>query len=284
MKVARRTMRAFSAKTGLWTLAIYTLVLSLLAAVRGSVGTPGFWQRVLLVALSGFLVGFFLDPLARSVRGSAWRRYGIMLLLIFSLASVSNAIETALYLPAIAVAGTIAGGFIQSVILAAVLVRVTQPALDDTVLETVRLRFGEKVIFVALLAVAWLPVYFAFVALDTPVVHWLQRGSSDVFAHPPLVPMLSFELMRGMIHAAMMLGIALLARGRPRTLWLWGALAIAILNGWLPILPVSTLPLGIRIANGGEITLSSIAFAGLAAALVIGLTRRRSPRETAECG
>lgn len=272
-------MRPFSVRTGLLTLAVYTLALGLLAAARGSVGSPGFWQRVLLVALSGFLVGFFLDPLARSVRGSAWRRYGILLLLIFSLAIVSNAIETALYLPAIAVAGTIAGGFVQSIVLAAVLVRVTQPARDDTVSGMVRLGFGEKVVFVALLAVAWLPVYFAFVALDTPVVHRLQRGGSDVFAHPPVVPMLSFELVRGVIHAAVLLGITLLARGRPRTLWLWGALAISILNGWLLLLPVSTLPLGIRIANGCEITLSSITFAGLAAALVVGLTRRRPPQE-----
>ena len=269
---------AFSIRTGLWTLAVYTIILSLLAVARGSVGTAGFWQRVFLVALSGFLVGFFLYPLARAVHGSTWKRFGILAILIFSLASVSNGIETALYLPTTAVAGIIAGGIIQSVILAAVLVRVTRPVADDEASKDTRLHFSQSAAFIALLAVAWLPVYFLFVALDTPIVHWLQHGSSDVFAHPSLVPMISLEVVRGIVHAAVMLGIALLARGRQRTTWLWGSLAIAVLNGWLPILPVSTLPLGIRIANGCEITLSSITFAGIAAYLFVWLTHRRSQK------
>ncbi len=119
-------VRAF--KTGIWTLALYTIVLATLAVARGSENTPGFGQRVLLVALSGFLVGFFLDSLVRAVHGSAWKRFRILAFLIFALACVSNAIETVLYLPAVAVAGSIAGGIIQTVILAVVLVRVTQPA------------------------------------------------------------------------------------------------------------------------------------------------------------
>ena len=269
-------MKTFSMRTGLWTLAVYTVILSLLAVARRSVDTPGFRQRVLLVALSGFLVGFFLHPLARAVHGSNWKRFCILAILIFSLAGVSNGLETVLYLPSIAVAGTIAGGIIQSVILATVLARVTQPVPDDRVAHDIRFHAGKSTTFVALLAVAWLPVYFFFVTLDTPIVHWLQRGSSDVFAHPALAPMLSLELVRGVVHAAVMLGIALLARGRQRTMWLWGSLAIAVLNGWLPILPVSTLPLGIRIANGCEITLSSITFAGIAAYLFALLMHRRS--------
>lgn len=271
-------MKPFSIRTGLWTLAVYTIILSLLAVARGSVRTPGFWQRLLLVALSAFLVGFFLHPLARAVHGSAWKRFGILAILIFSLAGVSNGLETVLYLPTIAVAGTIAGGIIQSVILAAALVRVTRPVPDDGTSEDMRLHFGQSVTFIALLAVAWLPVYFFFVALDTPIVHWLEHGNSDVFAHPSLVPMISVELVRGIVHAAVLLGIALLTRGRRRTIWLWGSLAIAVLNGWLPILPVSTLPLGIRIANGCEITLSSITFAGIAAYLFAWLTHRRSQK------
>jgi hypothetical protein len=269
-------VHGFSGRTGLWTLAIYTMVLSLLAIARGSAGGPGFGDRVALVALSGFLVGFFLDPLARAVGGPAWQRFGVLVLLIFSLASLSNAIETALYLPAVAVAGTLGGGTIQSIILAAVLTRAARPERAHASSAIRGLDFGGGAIFIVALAVVWLPVYFLFETLDTPVVHWLEQGSSDVFAHPPLATMLGLELVRGLVHGAAMLGIAGLARGKRHIVWLWGALAIAILNGWLPILPVSTLPLGIRIANGGEITLSSITFAGIGAYLFAWLQRRFS--------
>jgi hypothetical protein len=269
-------MKRFSLTTGFWTLVIYTITLSLLAVARGSVGTPGFFQRVILVALSGFLVGFFLYPLARTVQGSTWARFGKLAILIFGLASISNALETVLYLPAVDAAGNIVGGIVQAVILAAALAFVTRPVLDRESSKNVKLRSGQIAIFILSLAVAWLPVYFLFETLDTPIVHLLEHGSSGVFSHPNLAVIISLELARGIVHAVVMLWIALLARGRQSTTWLWGSLAIALLNGWAPILPTSTLPLGIRIANGFEITLSSIAFAGIASYLFARLMRRRS--------
>ena len=256
----------FSLRTALWTLVIYTAVLALLGLARGSAETPGFGQRVALAALSGFMVGFFLHPVVCALTGSFWRRFGLVALMIFALASISNALETVLYLPAVAIAGTIVGGIIQAAVLAAVLAATARPmGVPEAQSPHGRPRWVGTLAFIAALAVIWLPIYFLFVTLDTPVVHWLQHGNGDVFAHPPLAPMLAVELGRGVVHAAVLLGVGFLARGRRSIVWLWGALVIAILNGWLPILPVSTLPFGIRVANGMEITLSSIVFAGVAA-------------------
>jgi hypothetical protein len=258
-------MKHFSLKTGLWTLVIYTIILSIFGIARGSASTSGFGERIILVALSGFLVGFFLDPIVRAVRGSFGKRFIIVAILIFSLACISNVLETILYLPAIVVAGSIGGGVIQTLILAAVLTYITKPAKISHPSKEIMLSFGKKVFFIVILALVWLPVYFLFVSLDTPIVHLFEKGSNDVFSHPTLVPMLTLEFVRGIVHAAVILSIASLAVGNKRVIWLWGALSIAILNGWLPILPVSTLPLGIRIANGFEITFSSITFAGIGA-------------------
>ena len=264
-------LNSFSVKTGLWTLGLYTIILSLLGVARGSAGTPDFLQRVILVALSGFLVGYFLNPIARAIHGSGWKRFGILAILIFSLASISNVLETILYLPAVAVVGSFGGGIIQSIILAGILTRVTQPKQKNSQKEAIRIPLMRRFIFIIVLAVLWIPVYFLFVTLDTPIVHWLEQGTKDVFSHPSLVSMVGLELVRGIIHACVLLEIAFLAQGIQRKIWLWGSLAIAILNGWLPILPVSTLPLGIRIANGVEITLSSIIFAWIASYLFMKL-------------
>jgi hypothetical protein len=270
----------FSWRNGLWTLVVFTAVLSLVAVAQRTAGEAGFAQRVVLVALSGFLVGFFLTPLARAVGGSSWRRFWILGLIIFSLVAVSNAVETALYLKGVALTAVIAGGLVESIILAAVLTRVARPDAAADQPPRVLLALGPSVAFVAVLAVLWLPVYYLFETLDTPVVRAIEHGTS-AFSHPAVLPMLSLELARGAIHAAVMLAIAVLARGRTRTVWLWGALAIAILNGWLPILPDSSLAFGIRIANGFEITLSSITFAGLAAYLFGFLHARRQGSQDA---
>lgn len=242
---------------------IYTALLSLFAVARGSAAAPGFAVRVLLVAVSGFVAGFFLDGLARSVPGSGWRRFWVLGAIIFCLTTISNVFETVLYLPAVAVAGAVVGGLIQTVILAGIWAILARPASSQG--GGPRLHFGRGSAFIAIMAVAWIPVYFLFETLDTPVVHMLERGGAGVFSHPALGPMLALELLRGVVHGAVVLAIAALAGGRRRTIWIWGGLAIAILNGWLPILPTTTLPLAIRIANGVEITCSAFTFAGIAA-------------------
>lgn len=264
-------MKTFSIRTGLWTLTVYTVTLSLLAIARGSTGSPGFMQRVILVALSGFLVGYFLDPLARVVHGSFWKRFGTIFLIIFSLGCVSNVLETILYLPAIAIAGTIGGGFIQAIILAATLVGITKPSSENKKTDALMFSIYNRTIFVIVLALIWIPIYFFFEALDTPIVHFLENNSRDLFSHPALGSMLGLEFIRGIVHALVLLIIVILARGNQKLIWLWGSLAIAIFNGWVPILPTSTLPFGIRIANGVEITLSSIALAGIASFLYMWL-------------
>lgn len=265
-------MKYFSIKTGLLTLTIYTIILSIFGIARGSATTSGFGERVFFVALSGFLVGFFLSPIIRAIHGSFWRRFSVIAILVFSLAGISNLLETILYLPAVAITGSIAGGIIQTIILAAVLARITKPS--NEIQHKIKLFFGQKILFIVVLAIIWLPIYFLFVALDTPVVHVLEKGHADVFAHPNIVPMILLEFIRGLIHAAIMLLLASLANARGKIIWLWGSLSIAILNGWLLILPTSTLPLGIRIANGFEIMFSSIAFAGVAAYFFTILIRR----------
>ena len=213
------------------------MLLSLLAVAQGIAHAPGFAGRVGLVALSGFLAGSFLTPLARAVPGSAWRRFWILELIIFTLSTLSNGMEVAPYLqvPPAALAAVFAGGVVQTVILAAVLARVARPTPGEPAggegLPAVRLRAAPSAGFVALAAVLWVPVYFLFETLDTPVVHLLERGTAGVFSHPALGPMLGGELIRGALHAAVMLGIVVLSRGRAGAVWLWGALEVQATAG-----------------------------------------------------
>jgi hypothetical protein len=109
------------------------------------------------------------------------------------------------------------------------------------------------------------PVYLIFVALDSPVVQSIELANgTQTFSTPPLTEIIGPELVRGLLHAAAFAVIAALV-ARP---WPWCALALALLNGWIPILPQTSLPPLIRIANGVEITLSAIVFALVAALLL----------------
>lgn len=81
------------------------------------------------------------------------------------------------------------------------------------------------------------------------------------------------EVLRGLLHAIVLAGLAALLGGRRRRIWWWLAAAFAVANGWLPLLQRVDWPLFLRFANGVEISGDAIVFAGLVAWL---LTRRGS--------
>ncbi|WP_163573215.1 hypothetical protein [Fodinicola feengrottensis] len=74
--------------------------------------------------------------------------------------------------------------------------------------------------------------------------------------------------------------MALLRRRWP-VAWLWCAVSLALLNGWIPIITQTTLAPLIRVANGVEITLSSVIFGLLAAWL---LAHRAAPAPDRHAG
>jgi hypothetical protein len=222
---------------------------------------PDYWGRLGLVAVSGLLAGFGVGPLAARLRLPTAKRLAVLFVIVFALLSLSNAVEVALYLPAATVIGTVVGGIVQSLVLALLIGLLWRPAGTDGQLRLRRVWSWR----VLVLAVLWVPVYLAFVALDSPVVEAIERANGvRTFDSPPLTEIIGPELVRGLLHAVVFAIIAVLV-ARP---WPWCALALALLNGWIPILPQTSLPALIRIANGVEITLSAVVFALVAALLL----------------
>jgi hypothetical protein len=222
---------------------------------------PDYWGRLGLVAVSGLLAGFGVGPLAARLRLPAAKRLAVVFGIVFALLSLSNAVEVALYLPAATVIGTVVGGIVQSLVLALPIGLLWPPADTGGRLRP-RLVWSWRVL---VLAVLWVPVYLLFVALDSPVVESIERANSvQTFTTPPLAEIIGPELVRGLLHAAVFVVVAILVE-RP---WPWCALALALLNGWIPILPQTSLPPLIRVANGIEITLSAAVFALVAALLL----------------
>lgn len=258
--------------------AAYVAVVVLYGTVRGTAFGPGYGERLGVVAIGAVLAGYGAGPLAARLRLPAGRRIAVVFGVVFVLLSLSNVIEVALYLPASTILATLIGGAVQSAGLAVALALLFPPP-DTGIRLGAALAVRSPLDWVwraVVLAVLWVPVFLLFAALDTPVVEALEHsGGTSTFRSPPAGELMLTESVRGLLHALVfVLLAALLTRGW-RTTWFWCALAVALLNGWVPIV-ASPLPGWIRVANGVEITLSSITFGLLGALLLAGRARREA--------
>ncbi|GAA1663116.1 hypothetical protein GCM10009765_10740 [Fodinicola feengrottensis] len=260
------------------------LFVFLLSLARGTAFHPGYPTNLALVAVSALLAGFGLGPLAAMLRLPPIRRIAVLFGIVFVLLSASNAVEVALYLPAATVLGTLAGGLLQSLALSVLLGLFFRPAdTDDRLGSALAIRsplsWGWRVV---VLGVLWVPVFLLCALADTPVVEAIEKSArTQTFTSPPMAVLVSSEFVRGLLHAAVFVVIVALLRRRWPVAWLWCAVSLALLNGWIPIITQTTLAPLIRVANGVEITLSSVIFGLLAAWL---LAHRAAPAPDRHAG
>lgn len=267
--------------------ALSYLVATLIAAVlrHPAHPVPG-WVPVFLALLTGALGAVTLGPLSRRLPLPAASRVAVLAVLAYTLFTVSNLIEAVLFIrdasPLILLTGAVLAAGL------AVPVGLLWPP-DDTghrVGPVLRAALAHRRPWswawrIALLTVAWVPIYLAFAAADAPFVHTYYHRTGTTFVVPDGGLIALAELGRGLLHTLVLGALAaLLARGRPAT-WYWTALAFATLNGWLPLVQRADWPVFLRAANAVEIACDAAVFGGL---VVVLLTRRDRVRSTHPAG
>jgi hypothetical protein len=132
---------------------------------------------------------------------------------------------------------------------------------------------------VAVAALLWVPVYFVFVAADTPFVTRYYHESGTTFKIPSNGVLASAELTRGLVHALTLGALAALLATSRRRAWLWLALAFSAYNAWLPLIQHVGWPYYLRAANLVEITCDGVVYG---AVVVLLLSRRAGTPEKAD--
>jgi len=244
---------------------------------------------VLWTVVAGVVGAVTFGPLGRRLHLSTAGRFWVLFGVIYALTALSNLIEAVLFVrgvtPAILLAGLLQAAGLA--LPAALFWPPVPPPTPDLGAEplpehgstprsgALRAAVGSRRWWswtwrIALVSLLWVPVYFAFAAADAPFVHAYYAGSIT-FTIPDERLIALAEVLRGLLHATVLAGLAALLGGRRRRVWWWLAVTFAVANGWLPLLQRVDWPFFLRFANGVEITGDAVAFAGLVAWL---LTRR----------
>ena len=272
---------------GIAAITLGYLVASIAASVLRNPSHPTILAPgpLLWTVAAGVVGAVTFGPLGRRLPLSTAGRFWALLGVTYTLAGLSNLVEAVLFIrgvtPAILLAGLIqaAGLALPAALLWPSPDRGPEPLSDkgvtprpDSPLRAAlrSRRWWSWTWRLALVSLLWVPVYFTFAAADAPFVHRYYAGSTT-FTIPDERLIALAEVLRGLLHAIVLAGLAALLGGRRRRVWWWLAAAFAVANGWVPLLQRVDWPLYLRFANGVEISLDAIVFAGLVAWL---LTRR----------
>lgn len=218
---------------------------------------------IVLALVAGLVAAVTLGPLADRLRLTRRARLAVLIVVIYALSTLSNEVEAVLFIKNAGLRGFLTG-LVLSVALGVAITFTSRPGPIDAVPKP-RWSWLWRIIVAA---IVWVPVYLTFAAADAPFVHRYYAETGTPFVVPSGGVVLEGELIRGVLHAVVLGGLAvLLNTGRLKTWW-WLALTFAVLNGWLPLIQHADWPYFLRAANAVEITGDAIVYGVIVTLLV----------------
>ncbi len=218
---------------------------------------------IVLALIAGLVAALTLGPLADRLRLSRMARLAVLIVVIYALSTLSNEVEAVLFIKNSGLRGFLTG-LVLSVALGVALTLTSRPDRIDAI-QKPRWSWLWRV-FVA--AIVWVPVYLSFAAADAPFVHRYYAETGTPFVVPSGGVVLEGELIRGLLHAVILGGLALLLNTSRLKTWWWLAITFAVLNGWLPLIQHADWPYFLRAANAVEITGDAIVYGVIVTMLV----------------
>jgi hypothetical protein len=233
-------------------------------------------QMLLIMALSGVLVGLTLGPLAKRLTLPMLHRFGVLFLLLFVLNNLINTIE-ALFFTTMPIVEQITGlvdsgvGHVGLALLLAVLFR--PPSVERGFLTALRETLSQRRwiswtwrILVA--GVLYVPIYLFFGMLIAPIVTPYYVEMDMGLRVPGFEVMLPLEAFRGLLYVLTLFPLVAVLRGSRWSLAFWIVLTLCVLGSWQPMLSVAWWPVILRVTHGLEITADSVVH-GLVIALLL---------------
>jgi hypothetical protein len=214
---------------------------------------------IVLALIAGLVAALTLGPLARRLEFPVGTRLVILVVVIYALSTLSNEIEAVLFIKNAGLRGFLTG-LVLAIALGIALAFASPPDRTDTPLKVAHLGWLWRV---PVAAIVWVPVYLSFAAADAPFVHRYYAETGTPFVVPSGGVVASGELIRGVLHAIVLGGLAAILAGTGTNwlkTWWWVAVAFAVLNGWLPLIQHTDWPYFLRAANAVEITGDAIVY------------------------
>jgi hypothetical protein len=218
---------------------------------------------IVLALIAGLVAAVTLGPLADRLPLTRNGRLAVLIVVIYALSTLSNEVEAVLFIKNAGLRGFLTG-LVLSVDLAVALTITARPGRVEAIPKP-RWSWLWRVVVAA---IVWVPVYLAFAAADAPFVHRYYAETGTPFVVPSGGVVIGGELIRGLLHAVVLGGLALILNTSRLKTWWWLALTFAVLNGWLPLIQHADWPYFLRAANAVEITADAIVYGVIVAVLV----------------
>ncbi len=223
-------------------------------------------QILVLEFVSGLLLGLTMGPLSERLRIPGWQRAILLFVLLFVLNSFINLVE-ALFFTTAPFAELLVGlvtPFVGHVALALLLAALFRPASVDRGLVSAlrdalgRRRWTSWVWRFLLAGVLYLPIWFFFGLIISPIVLPYYQEVGLGLTVPGLEVILPLEIFRGLLYAGTVFLLIAVLGGSRRSTAFWVVLTLCVLGSWTPMLMVAWWPIPLRVTHGLEITADSI--------------------------
>lgn len=242
---------------------------------------------LLLTLVSGFLFGLILGPLSARLRVPGAQRAVLVFVVLFVLNNLINVIEALFFttepvaeqLSALVTTGMAHAGL--ALLLAALfrppsVERRLVRALRDTLAQR---RWTSWLWRFLLAGVLYVPIYFFFGTIISPIVMPYYESIGMGLTIPGLETILPLEVLRGLLYALTLFLLIAVLSGSRRSVAFWVVLTLCVLGSWQPMLMVAWWPLTLRVTHGLEITADSIVH-GLAVTWLLWTATTGRGRET----
>jgi hypothetical protein len=295
-----RTRPPFERKTSLanldlaWRVSVIAVVSALVGRMLGLLTGPGpaltpdYLQAVLISLVTGLLEALVLLPLARRLPYGMGVRFSVLFLPLYWIGLLSNLVEAAVN-TSLPVEQLIAAAVIFALpnAVTAWLVAWLIPARDPRgTLPGLRQGLQRRplhswvwrtvataVLFAALLqlfGVLWGPLIARYYQDPAYIAQAHTLKAPDIVVWPE-------EFVRGVLFAVVVLPVLAVMPGRGPTQLLRTATYVALIDAafesWLPMLSMTTFPVGFRIGEGLDLTTDAIA-RGIVVALLLAVDAR----------
>ena len=230
------------------------------------------FQYLLILFLSGILIGVIFGPLSLKLTLSQGWRTAILFIILYGINSVLIIVES-LFFTTTPLQGHLYNLVSSAISWAGMSVLLTilfRPSEIELTFSTILIEALAQRSWISnlwrfvLAGFLYLPIFMIFGILIQPFVSTYYEdpsyGINQLFSIPAAEIIFPLELVRGYLFVIFVYPLIAIL-GSEMSRWrqmVWIALVLASLSGWLPMLVAVFLPLPFRLAHGLELTLDAI--------------------------
>jgi hypothetical protein len=217
---------------------------------------------------SGLLYVAILAPLALRLTMGLWLRLGAVFLTLYVTGTLTDLLEAYFYttvLTPFSLAAALAFLALLAILIALLVVLVVRPSMvawephgRTGLADTEHRPLADWAWRVLLAGALYVPIYYAFAAMVTPIEHAFYYDPTFIAqlhtTVPPTAVTIPLEAVRGLLFVlALLPALSVVPQQRWVSVVYLGLIG-AVLEGWVPLLGLTTWPLAMRLGNLVELT------------------------------